>query len=137
MLDSHRVHSRFAPSSLKRVLMCPPSVILSEARTAPPSLPSYYAAEGTVAHELAEARLRGETGFELDSTVIVPPHEILVTDEMWLAATVFAEYIKGLAHEETTLWIEQTVRLDDYVGRDAHMPEGDERIVGGPPGAPE
>jgi uncharacterized cupin superfamily protein len=26
---------------------------------------------------------------------------------------------------------------EGYVGRDAHMPEGDERVVGGPPGAPE
>jgi len=77
---SERVHSRFAPSSLSRVLACPPSVILAEARTAPPTPPSFYAAEGTVAHALAEARLRGEPGFDLDSTVIVPPHEILISD---------------------------------------------------------
>jgi len=119
MSDPQRTHSRFAPSSLSRVLACPPSVILAEARTAPPTPPSFYAAEGTVAHALAEARLQGLPGFDLDSTVIVPPHEILVDDEMWLSAVVFAEYVKGLTHPEATLWTEQTVRLDDYVGRDA------------------
>lgn len=122
MSDPARLHSRFAPSSLKRILACPMSVILAEARTAPEPAASFYAAEGTVAHTMAEAWLTGgETAFELDDRVSVPPHEILVDDEMFIAAYTFADYVKRLASEATaaTLWTEQVVRLDDYVGVDA------------------
>lgn len=116
-----RLHSRFAPSSLKRVLNCPMSVILAEARTAPETGPTHYAAEGTVAHLVAEGMLRGDnTGLQLDDRVVVPPHEILVDDEMFVAAYTFADYVKRLASaNQATLWTEQVVRLDDYVGRDA------------------
>ena len=123
MSDSVRLHSRFAPSSLKRVLNCPMSVILAEARTAPETAPTHYAAEGTVAHMVAEAMLRGgdsSVGFQLDDLVVVPPHEILIDDEMFVAAYTFSDYVKRLADaRDATLWTEQVVRLDDYVGREA------------------
>jgi hypothetical protein len=117
---SVRLHSRFAPSALKRVLNCPMSVILAEARTVPEPSPSFYAAEGTVAHTMAENMLRGETAFRLDDVVTVPPHSILVDDDMFVAAYTFADYVKQLASDsDSTLWTEQVVRLDDYVGNDA------------------
>lgn len=51
-------HAKFGPSSMGRIMACPASVALSEA--APPQPESPYAAEGTLAHECAEAMLLGE-----------------------------------------------------------------------------
>ena len=119
--DQTRLHSRFAPSSLERILACPPSVLLSELRAAPPAPPSPWAAEGTVAHQLAADILTdNKTGLALDDRVAVPPHEILVDDDMFLAAFAFADFIKSLkTRKGDRIWLEQTVRLDAVVGADA------------------
>lgn len=119
--DQGRLHSRFAPSSLERILACPPSVPLSEMRAAPPPAPSPWAAEGTVAHQLAADILTDNPhGLELDDRVVVPPHEIIVDDDMYLAAYSFADFIKSLRTAPgDRIWLEQVVRLDHVVGLDA------------------
>ena len=119
--DQLRLHSRFAPSSLERILACPPSVLLSELRAAPPAPPSPWAAEGTVAHQLAADILTDNpAGLALDDRVAVPPHEVLVDDDMFLAAFAFADFIKSLKTQKgDRIWLEQVVRLDAVVGLDA------------------
>ena len=119
--DQVRLHSRFAPSSLERILACPPSVLLAELRAAPPPPPSPWAAEGTVAHQLAADILTdNKHGLQLDDRVAVPPHEVLVDDDMFLAAYAFADFIKSLKGARSDrIWLEQVVRLDRVVGLDA------------------
>ena len=125
--ESARLHSRFAPSSLARVLACPASVILAEARTAPPAPASFWAAEGTVAHLMTEQMLREDLPkderLRVGDRVAVPPHEIVVDEDMYVASFVFADFVRSLSPEDhvTMTWLEQVVRLDDAVGADAAM----------------
>ena len=53
-------HARLSPSSAKRWLNCPASIALSAGLPEPPESP--YAAEGTLAHAVAESKLRMLSG---------------------------------------------------------------------------
>lgn len=118
-----RQHSRLAPSALKRILACPKSVVLSEA------LPkrnrsSVYAAEGSVAHMVAEAYLIGErlpAELEIGSTVEHEGHRVTIDGDMHKHGRVYEWYVRGLMHKGDILYVEQTVRLDAIVGEDADM----------------
>jgi hypothetical protein len=107
---------------LKRILECPPSLLLSEARNGPPAQSSFWAAEGTVAHSLVDQMLSGVSDdpvYQVGDVVSVPPHAIPVNEEMFVSAYVFADFIKSLVSDDSTTWLEQVVHLDDLVGADA------------------
>ena len=53
-------HALLSPSSAKRWLSCPASIALSAGIPEPPESP--YAAEGTLAHAVAESKLRMLSG---------------------------------------------------------------------------
>lgn len=134
-----RKHSRFAPSSLKRVLVCPRSVALSEAL--PPGKSSVYAAEGSVAHTVGEAYLRIEISWlggcfddpgNYDATAAAKPllpgkvvqHEgysITIDGDMHCYAREYRDYVRGLMKPDSKLFVETTVRLDEVVGPEADM----------------
>ena len=117
-----RTHSRFAPSSLERVLACPRSVALAEAIGAEGKA-SIYAAEGSVAHTVAEAYLRGDVPYTLypPNRVDQEGYDIVITQEMHDCGSKYASYVRGLMTPGAVLYVEQTVRLDAIVGVSADM----------------
>jgi hypothetical protein len=94
-------HSRLGASSCKRWLNCPGSVSLLE--TLPSrDTSSYYAAEGTVAHEICEKYLNLglpsvsiEMNGQLGETQEVDGHEVKITEQMIEGATLYASTILG------------------------------------------
>lgn len=91
-------HSNIGPSGAKRWMNCPGSVTLE--KSAPRIPTSKYAAEGTVAHGLAEEYTLGKATYEqlrerIGSIVKCEGHEIEVTDEMVDAAVAYGDAIKA------------------------------------------
>lgn len=122
-----RTHSRFAPSSLERVLACPRSVALAEA-IGGEGKASVYAAEGSVAHMVAEACLSGNAQALFDTlhvgqTVTLDGYDIVVTQDMHDYGKAYAKYVEALClpYPGSSLYVEQTVRLDHIVGVSADM----------------
>jgi hypothetical protein len=130
--EGGRSHSRFAPSSMKRILFCPRSVALAEAIAAsgekvPRS--SRYAAEGSVAHYVAETYLKSNT-FEAGNAGELYPvgkviehegHQITIDDDMHEHGAAYARYVNGLRNDDSKVFVETTVRLDEVVGSEADV----------------
>lgn len=100
-------HSEYGPSSAERWLNCPGSVRLGRDLPALPS--SRYAAEGSVAHGLAEKLCKGElTDMDLmakvGDTIVYDEHEIEVTEEMVSHVLAYASAV----HRDV-----QQLRLED------------------------
>lgn len=125
MTEAHaaRAHATYAPSAAHRWLKCPGSIAMSEGIS---ETPSVFAAEGTAAHQLAEACLRG--GFDADrfeghaiNIHAAKPYPVRglkadgvsifeVTDEMIDAVQVYLDVCNELRETSTEFGIEQ--RLD-------------------------
>lgn len=127
-MDAHatRSHSVLSPSGAHRWLTCPPSALLEQQF---PDTTSEAAAEGTLAHELAELKLRNyfqtvEFGKQkFTAAVNKLKKEALWQDEMQGYTDEYLDYIKNtaLAFEVTpSVKIEQRISLDVYV---PHLPE--------------
>lgn len=89
-------HSNIGPSSAERWIACPASVALSE--QCPKGKTSIYAAEGTVAHGIAEPLLRGdideaELWTRLGETVECDGYEIEITEEMIEGAIFYKQIV--------------------------------------------
>src|SRR5882672_9580016 len=89
-------HSNLGPSSAERWFNCPKSVSLSAAL--PPQKASQYAAEGTVAHTLAEQYVTGKIDYldltdKVGAAVKQDGYEIEITDEMVDGAVEYANII--------------------------------------------
>lgn len=92
----NRVHSEFAPSSLKRKLACPGSHRLEQSVPAgEASKSSVYAAEGTAAHQVAEAILQGQE-IEIGSTIRADGWDIVVTDAMVEDVGPYVQHVEKL-----------------------------------------
>jgi len=97
-------HSPIGASSCNRWWNCPGSVALIA--TLPKQETSYAAAEGTAAHEVAEAYLdhiktgskRRDIYSEVGTTIMADDYEIEITEEMIDAVKVYTDAI----HKETT-----------------------------------
>ena len=108
--EGNRAHSRFAPSSLARILVCPQS---APAPGQTSGAGSVYAAEGTVAHTVAEAILRGVQPPPLGRQVTVDGHTINVNADMVSNGLKYAQYVRGLAsHPADKVYVELTVNMD-------------------------
>ena len=94
-MSSHadRPHARLGGSKAKRWINCPGSVKLSE--QFPDDGPSKYAAEGTAAHELAEACLRSNR--DTDSYIGLEFNGFEVTKDMAEAVQVFVDHVRSAA----------------------------------------
>lgn len=77
-LHSERLHSELGGSTAHRWLNCPGSVFL--ARTVPTPKTSEAAAEGTLAHEIAEALLEGFLMFKLNGDASLYPADTRAYD---------------------------------------------------------
>lgn len=91
-------HAKLSPSAAERWMTCPGSIVLSEGiegRTSP------FAQEGTRAHEMAEALLRGG-----------PVQQSLLPDDAEQHVAVYVDHVRGLGGR---LHIEQRVEVNDQV----------------------
>ena len=92
-------HAKLSPSAAERWMTCPGSVVLSEGM---PERTSEFAEEGTRAHALAEAWLRGEM-VEADR-------------EMRDHVSVYVNFVRNLIEfSDDVLHIEQRVKVNDEV----------------------
>lgn len=126
--EGGRSHSRFAPSSMKRIIECPRSVALAEAIAAAgekPARTSRYAAEGSVAHFVAEGYLKPEGRPSIE----YPPgmnyeyegYQIEIDDDMHEHGAAYARYVNDLRAPDSKVYVETTVRLDKLVGEEADV----------------
>ena len=120
--DGERAHSRFAPSALKRILACPRSVALAEAIRST-GRASVYAAEGSVAHTVAECYLRDRKhdAPKVGSIVKHDGYDVVVDADMHRFGEAYARYVWSLMEKGDHLYVENTVRLDVIVGEEANM----------------
>lgn len=116
-------HARFAPSSAKRIALCPASMLLNEAE---PDQPSFEAAQGTAAHEIAErcltemhppSKYLGEIVRveERDGTVF----EITVDDEMVAGVSEYVAWVwtlPGQHYVETRVNVSRWTPIGDQFG---------------------
>ena len=115
-LNNHkeRAHALLSASSAHRWLHCPPSALVSATYK---ETASEFAAEGTLAHEVAEAFAKSEkiTLEEVEKT----PGGVYVTQEMIDCATEYSDYIQE--HIKTST---PTVLLEQRVDFSPWVPEG-------------
>ncbi len=106
-------HSLIGASSIGRIMACPGSFELSQQITTP-SRSSVWAAQGTVAHKLAEEALT--EGYdpvrELGTVVTMDGHEITVDQEMVDAVQVYLDEIKRRSADNPGRFFEARVCLD-------------------------
>ena len=89
-------HSKIGPSSADRWMACPGSVLLSE--KCPPSATSVHAAEGSVAHVLAEQATSGAVDDmtlmgRVGEIVVQEGHDIEIDEEMVMSALEYRDLI--------------------------------------------
>jgi hypothetical protein len=108
-------HAELGPSSWDRWSNCPGSVALS--RGLPNS--TVYAAEGSVAHEVADRVLREEIANAsqlLDQVFEIEGHSIIVDDEMVDAVGEYVRTVRDKAGEDAFLLPEQQVPIGQLTG---------------------
>lgn len=102
--QTERKHALLSPSSAHRWMQCT-NAPRFEAQF--PDNTSEAASEGTIAHKVCEAVLRGS---------VVPATDAEVTDEMMHHAEQYAQYVTDIknSYEETYLFVEQKLNLGKY-----------------------
>lgn len=108
-------HARLGPSGWDWWSNCPGAPALSEGLE---RKSSKYAAEGSVAHEIADRVLREEiatAGDVLDQVFQHEGYDIVVDDEMVDAVGTYAEYVRGLVGDGM-LFPEQQVPIGHLTG---------------------
>ncbi|MEE8607952.1 MAG: DUF2800 domain-containing protein [Nitrospiraceae bacterium] len=113
-------HAKLGASGAHRWRNCAGSINLSEGM---PDETTVYAAEGTVAHRLAEGVLRDSQGIALGTTIVEDGYDIEVTQEMADAVKIFVDYV----YERTgsrTLLLEQQFDLGRPPGTEGPEDEG-------------
>jgi hypothetical protein len=110
-------HAELGPSSWDRWSACPGSVSLSRGL---PNTTSFYAAEGSVAHEVADRVLREEIADAsalLGETFEIEGHSITVDGEMVDAVDTYVGYVRQLAPTENDILLpEQAVPIGQLTG---------------------
>lgn len=124
-------HSKLGPSQAKRWINCTASV--AECEKAPPQAPNYAAAEGTVAHSIAEKYVTGKIDslamMELIGTTVVEDGlEIEIIEEMFDGAV---EY-KDLIDEDRDLLtrLPGSIAVEGHAEIKVHALTVDERVWG-------
>ena len=89
-------HAKLSASSAARWLACPPSVKLSEGI---PDKGSRYAAEGTLAHALAENLLQGFLEPELNNIRYERVRKRLIDESLWEGERLYAPEMDGFVEQ--------------------------------------
>ena len=103
-------HAELGASSSARWMNCSGSVVL--ARPYLGNGASSYAAEGTVAHTIAQAALAKEPLPPIGALVTVDGHEILVTEEMLDAVNEYLDIVRPLLAKAQDGGVEIRVRIE-------------------------
>ena len=104
-----RAHALLSASSAHRWLACPPSAVAAEAYE---DTGSEYAAEGTMAHEVAEIVVSGNISPETGRDGFAPD----VTQEMLDCAAGYRDYIQEqLKSDDAVVMLERRVDFSEYV----------------------
>ena len=115
-------HALLSPSAAKRWVTCPGSVRLHKGL--PEEKPSVYAAEGTIAHELAELSLR-KPGVNIEKLL---PEVKGSTVEMASYIKLYRDFVLSEHSSASNLLIETKVTLKSY-GLDQCWGTGDAIII--------
>lgn len=125
MMDhSQRAHALLSASGASRWLACPPSARLQEQF---PDTTSVAAREGTIAHELAEAKLRhycdtsNYSKRKLNARIKQLQQEELWSDEMMRHTDTYLDYVRQLALSCGTL---PSTRIELQFSLEEYIPEG-------------
>ena len=102
-------HAELGASSSARWMSCPGSVPLSRPYLGATSSP--YAAEGTVAHTIAQAALAKEPLPPIGATVEVDGHSIIITQEMLDTVDVYLDIVRPLLAAADDGGVEIKVRI--------------------------
>lgn len=120
-----KLHAKCSASKAERWMHCPGSIALED--QCRPENPSEYAAEGTLAHELAELKVRAFLMDENDPLHLEPEeyegihadirHRPLYSGEMEEATDFYVERIHEAmnAADEPEVLVEQAFRLDNWI----------------------
>lgn len=139
-------HAKYAPSSAKRVITCPPSLLLCAAE---PDRESYPASEGTVAHHVSEECLRdgktpdeffGDTinskwvsgDYDEDEPVGPGGFEIEVDEEMVVGVMDYIEWVSSLPGDhfiESRVNISRWCPIEDQFGTCDHAAAMPRKLV--------
>lgn len=104
-----RAHALLSASSAHRWLACPPSAVAAAAYE---NTSSEYAAEGTMAHEVAEIVVSGNIRPETGRDGFAPE----VTNEMLDCAAGYRDYIQEqLKSDDAVVMLERRVDFSEYV----------------------
>lgn len=110
-------HAELGPSSWDRWSNCPGSVALCDGI---PNTTSRYAAEGSVAHEVADRVLREEVASAADllgQTFEIEGFQIEVNEEMVEAVSTYVDYVRQLVpNDDDILLPEQQVPIGHLTG---------------------
>jgi len=120
-------HAMLSPSGAHRWMACPASVVLEEPY---PDTSSAYAAEGTVAHEIA-SKLLTEPDYEppVGETVEVDGHKVLVTRSLVDYVHDYVARVRQLA-EGKELLVERKLPIDHVTDEAGASGTGDAIIIG-------
>lgn len=106
-MSDEKTHSLLSPSSSHRWIQCPPSARLTENYS---DTGSAYANEGTLAHSVAEAKLRCRLGISKNPPICDDPEMDEHTDDY---VAFVMEQIEGLT--DPSVYVEQKVDCSRYV----------------------
>lgn len=106
-----KTHSSIGASSMSRWAACPGSVALSDGM---PNVSSRYAAEGTCAHDMADACLKQNANADrfLGTKHVVEGFEFEVDDEMVDAVQLYLDTVRGDFNEDTGDILKSEVKFD-------------------------
>lgn len=119
-------HAKLSPSGAHRWMRCPGSVVL-EAQY--PDESSAYAAEGSVAHDIATAVLtQPDYAIPVGEVIEYEGHKILVSREMQGYVEDYAQFINALA-KGGSLLVENDVSIGQMTGEEGATGRGDVIVV--------
>jgi hypothetical protein len=109
-----KAHAKLSASGSHRWLACPGSIKAEEGR---PDKKSFFADEGSAAHELMEICLtENRSPFDLVGKTLMEYNEFVVTQEMAEGVQYYVDYIKLFGNYRTsTMEVETVLQFHDWV----------------------
>lgn len=113
--DSPDEHSEYSPSGSKRWLSCPASIQMLRGIPKVDKEPSFFAEEGTAAHELGAYCLDHEVSCE--TQLNKEYNKFIVDKEMARQTQKYVDYVNGQVAWDAVLWVENRLSLESvYAG---------------------